>query len=708
MGLNGLRKKHEKGGRTFMIPEQLNSMSVTTIKDRSEESIVAWFEKHIQSFYTLGWSYLRSQRQMEELFYQSILKVHSELPRFKSDMSFDLWVTDIFIHICSELSDDNSLQVFEEREQRSDLFQALNQLNGREKEAMVLTYVKGFSQEEAAHLLQISVEKLKELLFSGLRSLGKEMGYGSSFNGCKEYHNNYIDYLEGTLERPKKIDFEIHIYHCQNCQEDLAAFQDVRLTMLNLIDKLEEEVYVPSDLMANVKARLAEREKHRQRKVMKRKRIGLIIAGVLAILVGFEALTGTFANIYYTSTEENQELKTFLQQDIGERQDLEAESDGVNIKIKGVIADDVQTLVFYEIEDQVKENQYIINYQEGVMVDNQHEIMNTATYPRYYPPDLKYNGNNKEKNVYRGKMSLLPLKGDKETIKLEITKLVKLDGDSTDPFGNIAYEDIEFKTGEWNFEIPVTKQPSVEYALDEEITVEGIPVRFDKLIIAPTATILQFAINIEQTEKRIGVLNLDHLEVNNRKMKPDMYGTSFMDMQQDMNWMAFQTHFEPLMGENTKEVKVQLQSAQLMVEDPKTIELDAIQEYPQTIEYAGSTISINMIDVGQTSTVVISNHDIENRAFESLNYNLRGEDEENSSVETDSTGILVDKNGKQYDPNQVPVAFEELEQPRHFITEQRIWLHNYNTGEKVVPKSLDIYGYNTTKYLDDVVKITVD
>ena len=199
--------------------------------------------------------------------------------------------------------------------------------------------------------------------------------------------------------------------------------------------------------------------------------------------------------------------------------------------------------------------------------------------------------------------------------------------DSSDQNGIRVNENMGYETGEWNFEIPVTKQPSIEYALDEETEVEGIPVRFDKLIIAPTATILQYGINIEQPEKRIEVLNFDNLEVNNKKVKADMYGSSFLDSQQDMNWTTFQTHFDPLFGEKPKEVNVQFESVYLTFEDQKTIELDASRGYPQTFEYAGSTISIDKVEVGQPTKVVISNHEIENRAYESLHFNIVGEDE---------------------------------------------------------------------------------
>lgn len=140
--------------------------------------------------------------------------------------------------------------------------------------------------------------------------------------------------------------------------------------------------------------------------------------------------------------------------------------------------------LFYEIEDTAKDNQYMMDDNEGLSVENEYEIMGYKTFPRYSPPDLTSDLNNKEKNVYQGKISLQPLKKDEGTIKLKITTLQRLIRDTSDQ-NNVttAYE------GEWNFEIPVTKQPSIEYELDQETEVEGLPIRFNKLTIAPTETI---------------------------------------------------------------------------------------------------------------------------------------------------------------------------------------------------------------------------
>lgn len=683
-----------------MFPAKMDAITITAIQDKGIESVVDWFDWHKQSFYALGWFYLRNQRQMEELFYRSIIKVHKELPSNKNDASFQLWVASIFIDNCRELSKDKVSTDSEEMEPHENLFKALDHLEDDEKEAMVLTYGAGFSQEEAAHFLRVSVEKIKELLFSGIQSVRKQL-YGSTYNGCKEYQKNYIDYLEKSMVRPEKIEFEMHLYNCQECQKDLATFQDVTL-MLNHAEWMND-LPVPEQFMENIIEKLTEKEKERQQQSKKRKKMALVVASVFVFIFGIGFFTGAFANVYYAWSEEDEQLRTYLQNDFGQKVNLEAESEGIKITIKGVVADDFQTLVFYEIQDTNEDKQYVMNYGDGLFVENENEIMSQESYPRHYPPDLDAEMNKKEKNLFYGKVGLRPLDEDNGIVKLKIERILELipdDPSSRIGFGNRANG---FKTGEWNFEIPVTKQPAIEYELDKTTEIEGIQVRFDKLTVAPTTTILHYGIHTGKPEKRMEFINFGDLEVNNKKVKTDRYGGFYPDSQFDMDWQGFQTHFDPIFGEEPKEVKVQFASAYFTIEDDKIIELDVNAKYPQTFEYAGSTISIDKLEVGQPTTIVISNH--ENREYESLHLNVVGEKQGDiHPISMDSKSILVDKNGVEYDPMSGPFEYEKLEQPRHFMTEQTIRLE----GNKIIPKSLYIYGYNTNKYLDDVVEISVE
>jgi hypothetical protein len=306
--------------------------------------------------------------------------------------------------------------------------------------------------------------------------------------------------------------------------------------------------------------------------------------------------------------------------------------------------------------------------------------------------------------VFQGKISLPSLKKEEGTIELSISKLLQLNRNLSVAEQLWAYGNYQSKTGEWSFKIPVTKQPSIEYALSGQTNIEGIPVRFDKLIIAPTTTTLQYGINTIDPEKRLEFLQFEDLEVNNKIVKVDQYGGYPMHVQEDMNWSTSQTQFDTLLGEKPKQVSVQLGSAYLFFQDNKMVELNVSQEYPQTFQYAGSTISIDKVDIGVPTTVVISDYNVENRAYEGLHVNVVGEDENFPlSMGMETEGVLVDKHGVKYDMN-TPIAYEEIEQPRHYTTVQTIRLDD----STIIPKKLQIFGYNTTKYLNDIVKLSME
>jgi DNA-directed RNA polymerase specialized sigma24 family protein len=688
-------------GDMEMIPanRKTDPFLISKIREKDMESILDWFEQHQKSFYAMGALYLRDQKQVEELFYRAIRKIHRELPNYKRKSSFDMWASTIFIQECLGLSD-----AVQPVQPVQDVFDSLQELSAKDKEAIGVIYLMKHSIEEAAQILNVDIGEIRERLFSGIEFLKTELGYHGILNGCPEYKRHYIDYLEKNLERTQKVEFEIHTYNCHGCQEELASFQDIMLTLKGTAD----EVSVPAGILMNVKARIEQEENIRQKKRKKRKKIGMSFAAVFTLLLCTGFVTGTFNSLYYSWTEDNEELRAYLQNDLGERLELEAESDGVKIRIKSVVADDVQTLVFYEIEDTAKDNRYMLNLHDGVNVENEYEIMDRSAQQRFSPPVPPADFDKNEKNIFEGKLSLLPLKDKSGTIKLNINRLQKLKVDPENP-GKInpwAYEEMEFADGKWKFEIPVKKNPSNEYSLDQETEIEGMPVRFDKLTIAPTTTILQYSFKNLDDEKRIEMLNFELLQAGQEKLKADIYGSSYVDIPGSMEWNAFQAHFAPLFGQQPEEVKVKFGSIHLAVQDEKSIELESSKPYPQTFDYLGSTISIDKVEVGSPTKVVISNHDLVNREYESIQFHVTGKEEyENISMGMDSEGVLVDKFGKEYDPMELGYPFEEIEQPRYFQTVQSFELSNDTSGDEVVPKTLDIQGYTTTKYLDEMVKI---
>jgi DNA-directed RNA polymerase specialized sigma24 family protein len=671
-----------------MMLEKMEPISIAAIQEMGIESVVDWFERHKEYFHRLGWCYARNPQQLEELFYQTILKVHKEWPRYKGNSTFKMWVTSIFIR---GLSADGSLQESDVTEPRQDVFAAMLQLGGAEKDALVLTYISGFTLEETAQILGVTAEKIKQLLFLGIQTVRKQLD-GSDYHGCEQFQKHYIDYMEKCMERPAKIEFEIHLYNCRDCQEDLASFQQVALTRLNHIDGVND-LEVDPQLMENVKKRFADQKVHKQKKSKKRKKWALGFVSAFAIIMAIGFITGAFPHAYYAWTEDDVQLRAFLQEGFGQRLNLEAESGGVKVKIKGVVADDIQTLVFYEIHDLKEDKQYFMTFEDGLAVENEFDLMNREAYPRYSFPDVEAEMNKKEKNVFYGKVALRPLKEEQGEIELRITKLQRLANNASLSFG---FTSGDYKAGDWSFKFPVTKQPATEYEINEQKELEGVAVKLEKLIVAPTATLLHFGINTDNEGKRLDFLNFKSLEVNDKKVKSDRYGSHFMDYQLDSDWTAFQAYFDPLYDEKVKDIRANLDSIYLSIVDHKSIELSGT--FPQEIEYAGSTISIDKTEAGQYTEVIVRNDDLENREFESLHMDIVNDNNQQSNVtHMESKSVLVDKNGVEYDMQTDRVDYEKLEQPRYFVTEMAMKVENVEENSL----KLQITGYNSMKYLDE-------
>ncbi|MGM0840012.1 MAG: DUF4179 domain-containing protein [Bacillota bacterium] len=687
-----------------MNTSQTAPLLISRVREKDLEMVMEWFLQRKQSFYALGRIYVSKQEDIEDIFYRSIISIHNELHRFKKNTSFDSWAISRFIHNGRSLSKDKSFRDSEGQKSDQTLFHAFHQLEDQEKEATALTYFNECSFEEVGRILEVSVEKVKSCVFSGVRKLKEELGYGS-FEGCPEYHKHYLDYLGRTMDRPEKVEFEMHIYHCQGCQEDLASFQEVVLTLTGMTDALE----VPAGLLERIKSKVEEREARRQRKKKKRKSIWLSIAGVFAMVVSIGFVTGGFSSLYYAWTEEDEQLRAILQHDLGERLNLESESNGVKITIKSVVADDVQTLVFYEVEDTKKDNLYMMNAHEGVHIDNEYDVMRRDVQHMYYSPPVDQDEiQNEEKNVYKGTMSLLPVSVDSGTIKLNVARLMQLDQDPQK--GEYFSGELRFAEGDWSFDIPFTKQSSRVHKLDKEIDIDGIPVRLDKLTIAPTTTLLQYSFQNQGGDKRIDVITFDSIESDKERVKADLFGGNmYVESFDQEGWSAFTSRFDTLFFEDPQEVNIHFDSIHLSVDDRKTIPLDNLKDLPKAFEYQGNTISIDKIQVGNPAKVILTHDVSKDRVYERVHYGFSSDYlmNENTSIGvSDGDGVLMDKNGKIHEIDVY--EYDKLDQPRYFETEQTIEFYNDSSSEDVNLTKLEIEGYSTTKYVDDRVKVKLD
>lgn len=149
------------------------SIELKKIKKQNMNALLSWFDARQSKFYKIGWAYLKNHHDVEDIFHNTILKVHDNIGQLKEDNYFETWVTSIFINECRV--------VYRKREQRVpervdshpldsqlELLEDLDRLEDIHKEVIILKYLQGYSQQEIADILNLPVGTVKSRLYRGL------------------------------------------------------------------------------------------------------------------------------------------------------------------------------------------------------------------------------------------------------------------------------------------------------------------------------------------------------------------------------------------------------------------------------------------------------------------------------------------------------------------------------------------------------------
>ncbi|WP_010281759.1 DUF4179 domain-containing protein [Bacillus timonensis] len=652
---------------------------IKMIRERDMDAIINWFDVRKASFYKLSWSYIKNLEEIQDVFYNCIIKVHTEIRKQKKNPFFESWVMSLFIQECKKMGSQGV-----EREEFDDV--------------LILTYVLGLSHDEVAEVLTIPVKTVKDRLHKGIRHL-------SGVDGA-HYHEKFIDYVSRTLERPEKIELEIHLHACQICQNSLVAFQD---TIHSLIDEAET-IKVPTNFLEEVIKKVKKVEDGKRKKQKKRTTIGIAVSSSLFLLLLIGYVTNGFHYMYYSwldwRDKEDAQLLAYLKSGLGEPLNLVQESNGIKVTIKSVIADDFQTLIYYEVENRKGDEQYGINFWNGVTVEDEMKTFDQQAISLNQPPVQPLESKGK---IFKGTISLLPVLPDTKNIKVNLTKLQKMEQEAENSRWAEFYGDEAFVTGEWNFEIPVKKKASIEHEIEKKMTVDGMPIKFEKLIIAPTITILQYQFEQFVSDKNINELLFEGIKVKEKTAEPALFGWNIPINGGYGQWISFQSAFDSLYFEDPKEVSIQFGSISYYKNEFYKVDIDMNQPFPQSFDYLGNNISIDKIELGMPTKIELTTEMTENRQFESIMFDIVGENDETpvSMGIHDVEGVLVDRSGKMYkeDEYNYYTNMNQLERPRYYQTKIGIEVHSEITEEEIIPGWLQINGYQGTTYLDDEIDI---
>jgi hypothetical protein len=526
---------------------------------------------------------------------------------------------------------------------------------------------------------------------------------------CSDTQELLMDYLEGNLDETARKEFELHLNDCKSCEKELKDFQQTIVAL----ESESNAIQIPDDFMGNVRQAVADTQKS-SRKIYQRPAVmGLVAALFLTLFVGTAVATNGFANFMEWwkdfGNKQDERMQDYVQHGLGDYLNLVAESNGVKVTITSVVADDIQTLIYYEIEDQQKENKYMINYTEGLQFANQDDIWRDED--DYSPVNNHLSIYSESSHVYKGRLGTAPLSTDEGTIQLELSKLEKVIEAPADAEGpeNPLTDTIEFIEGDWQFDIPFKKHSAIVHELQVETEIDGNPVIFENLTIAPTITVLSYRYRNENPDRRMDYITIDSLESNGKRIYADLFrlggyggGGGYAS-----GWNSAEATFESLYFEKPTDIRVHIGSASFSITEKADFALDVSKAFPQTFEYLGNTISINHMEVGERTIIEMTEELNPERTYEMLDYHFYDKDDR-GSLSASVDGYYIDKKGKKYKASENFYRLNELENPRFFSTEHQIELSRDDQEGDYVPIKLAIEGYRTTLIYNKAVDISLE
>lgn len=154
------------------------------IKQHDINSVAEWFGARKDKYYRIGWSYLYNRYDIEDVFHAAIIKVYDNIHQLRKDGYFESWATSIFINECKRVLRERKKSVAIDNMEDAascdncsnlELKDCLENIEQIYKEAIVLKYISGYSQEEISRLLHIPIGTVKSRIYRGLKLLAENM-----------------------------------------------------------------------------------------------------------------------------------------------------------------------------------------------------------------------------------------------------------------------------------------------------------------------------------------------------------------------------------------------------------------------------------------------------------------------------------------------------------------------------------------------------
>ncbi|MDE5413305.1 DUF4179 domain-containing protein [Alkalihalobacterium chitinilyticum] len=529
---------------------------------------------------------------------------------------------------------------------------------------------------------------------------------------CKRCEEHVLNYIEGRLGEEETRSFEHHLNECEDCREEYMDLQQ----MMSIFNDEKNHVKPPDNFMRSIKEKI-QTSKPTPKPKSKRKILEIFrpVAWVTAILFSFLFIGTAFATNGFSglfdwwkqhSVNHQQQVDESIAQGVGERLNIEKVSGDVKVTITNVVADDLQTHIYYEIEDLSDQGYYMMDFVDGI------EILNTDEYwaDPYTSTPLRSHVrlHSDEDFIVKGRLGVSPMGVEEGVISLQLTQLAEVlsDWKESNKMNIAPSEDNERFSGNWTFDIPIQKHPMVVKEMNVDVELDGHKVKFDKITIAPTMTILSYQPRSSGLVEKLIHIQFQGIEAGGRmyERSPILFGNNSSTVGGTI--VFSEVAFDSMYLLQPEEIFIHIDGYVVQVQDDKEILFDFEEDY--SFEYLGTKTSIEDIHLGNPTTFKMIEEVNSDRQYGSYWFELIYDDDPykfySSTIGTN--GVIVDAYGQTYEALDYLYRMNELEEPQYFTTESdvTVWSED-ETMEVIQPIGIQIIEYQKNKWNNKKIEV---
>lgn len=534
---------------------------------------------------------------------------------------------------------------------------------------------------------------------------GKKGGHQMKCETCQQ---QLMELLDETLDETNRKQVLAHIKTCSLCRKEFEELKEVHGVLI----RTNDEVEVPTGWLSRLEENVNEKAAFKTTGRVKRWWVGVTAALFSFLFVATAFATDgfrDFSTFWQDFTKSDLEARDrVIEAGYGERLNESVEDNGVRLTITDVIADEMQTVIYYEIEDLEGDRQLSPVFSGGIHVKNEEEVWPSR---EEYVSMLSSHVNlyEEEEGFSRGKFTFGPIETEKTRIDLLITKLEFLpeevtvnEESSIDPYSNES-EEVE---GEWSFKAPLTKHPLRTYDLDGELyEVNGHRFKFQELLVGPTTTqlVYQFELNNDVEQEFVTeFISLAGINVNGTLYEQEMFGPGVYSSANDSKFSSATVSFESIYFETFDQLEIDFGQEMRSFDETEEVSFN-INELPTSFMYLDNEVTLIKAEEQDGELIIRMDEDIDqDRVYDQLNANVDVE-----GYQTRGSSVMpkvIDEDGTIYGP-EAAFAINEFDKPRMMSHEHYFRLER-EEGSKTLDQlsgTLMIQGHSSLEELNESI-----